>query len=454
MLKSRYHAVFWGKTPWSLLHALLWRLKGREVLVIDDQALSTSSGGHRWLTTLEMGALQEIGEKFQIEPLMALDSFLRPARLKIQTPQYQWVTSLNARDNLREFIRKFSVFQTPVLLQALEQQDITADLLKVQKSFLDWFRSQQVRNRSTPAFASAGVPWFVEFQKVLTDELTRPYKDPQDGALAQLVAGFSTATGQVVKYTFAPHEAAYMAIRLLSPLWELDVRWFEREILRELQSQGAHFKRAGIQSWQLGEGRVEAALLDSYEGVIGYERLLMYGFPPATGTLQCVFQEKVFRGLETIWPHIETAALEEPRAELTCLTGARLMGTDVPMMLLEEGPRATRLQVLVEERPGAKPEFYRQETAELALPFVREALHRDPAWWDGAKNGASWDVWVEETLLNAPVKGPLLLHEKRQIKIVDRERQEALSGVQYWGPLMNQRFGVLGYLTELRWDLV
>ncbi len=454
MLKSRYHAVFWGKTPWSLLHALLWRLKDREVLVIDDQSLSTASGGHRWLTGLEMGALQELGEKFQIEPLLALDSFLRPARVKVQTPQFQWVTCLNARDNLREFIRKFPVFQTPVLLQALEQHDITADLQKVQKSFLEWFRSQQVRHRSTPAFVAAGVPWFVEFQKVLTDELTRAYRDPQDGALAQLVAGFSSATGQVVKATFSPHEAAYMATRLLSPLWELDVRWFERELLRELQGKGAHFKRAGIQSWQLGQGRVEAALLDSYEGVIGYERLLMYGFPPATGALQCVFNEKVFRGLETIWPHVETGVLEEPRAEVTCLTGARLMGTDIPMMLLEVGPRSTHLQVLVEERPGAKPEFYRQEASDVARPFLSEALHRAPEWWETAKPGPAWDVWVEESVLAAPLKGPLALHEKRKIKIVDRERQEELSGVQYWGPLMNQRFGVLGYLTELRWDLV
>jgi hypothetical protein len=454
MLKSRYHTVFWGKTPWSLLHALLWRLKDREVLVIDDQSLSTASGGHRWLTDLEIGALLELGEKFQIGPLLALDSFLRPARLKVQTPQFQWVTCLNARDNLREFIRKFPVFQTPTLLQALDQQDIAADLRKVQKSFLDWFRSQQVRHRATPAFVAAGVPWFAEFQKVLADELTRPYREPADGALAQLVASYSCATGQVVKSTFAPHEAVYMATRLLSPVWELDARWFERELLRELQSQGAHFKRTGIQSWQMGEGRVEAALLDSYEGVIAYERLLMYGFPPATGALQCVFSEKVFRGLETFWPHTESGVLEEPRAELTCLTGARLMGTDVPMMLLEVGPRATRLQVLVEERAGAKPEFYFHEASEVARPFVRDALHRSPDWWESAKFGSAWDVWVEESELAVALKGPLALHEKRRIKIINRERQEELSGVQYWGPLMNQRFGVLGYLTELRWDLV
>lgn len=84
---------------------------------------------------------------------------------------------------------------------------------------------------------------------------------------------------------------------------------------------------------------------------------------------------------------------------------------------------------------------------------MKEALFHPAAWWEGAKNGTTWDVWVEETIMGAASKGPLMLHEKREIKIVDRERQEALTGVQYWGPLINQRFGVLGYLTELRWDL-
>ncbi|MBY0516284.1 MAG: hypothetical protein K2P81_05215 [Bacteriovoracaceae bacterium] len=163
MLNSRYDHIFWGKTPWSLLHALLVRQKKLDVLVIDDQTLSLGSGGHRWLTYLEVGALQEIGEKFSIKELKGLEAFLRPARLKIQTPQFQWVTGLEVRDNLREFIRKFPVFQTPTLKAALNEANVTQDLLKVQRSFLDWFRSPQVRNRSTAPFVAAGVPWFWSF---------------------------------------------------------------------------------------------------------------------------------------------------------------------------------------------------------------------------------------------------------------------------------------------------
>ena len=52
MLKSRYQAVFLGLTPYSLIHALLLRKRGREVLVVDDVRLATDSPGPRRLTLL------------------------------------------------------------------------------------------------------------------------------------------------------------------------------------------------------------------------------------------------------------------------------------------------------------------------------------------------------------------------------------------------------------------
>ncbi|MFP5490156.1 MAG: hypothetical protein ACLGG0_01550 [Bacteriovoracia bacterium] len=452
MLKNRYEAVFWGRTPWGLLHALLWRMKGREVLVIDDLKLSTASGGHRWLTQLEVQLLQELGSRHNVTPLASLDNFLRPATIKIQTPQFQWVTGSSVRDNLREFVRKFSVFQTPTLLAALESETLDNDFLKVQKAFLDWFRSPLVRHRAASNFTFTGAPWLAEFQRLFSEELLRPYQKPQDGALSQLVAAHSTVTGQVVKYAFSSYEASYLALRLLSPQWELDERWFERELSRELINSGAHIKRTRVQSWQLWDGKVEAALLDSYEGVVAHDRLLMYGLPATDGTLQCVFNSKVYRGLESFWPEDPTQSLEEAKPELVCLTASRLMGTDIPMMLLEELPKGTRLQVLVEERPGAKPEFYVNEALELARPLVSEALDWPADRWEMSQRGASWDLWVEEAVENSRTSA-ISLHAKRQINIIDRVDKRTLKGVQYWGPLMTERFGLLGYLTEVLWDL-
>ncbi|MBY0516285.1 MAG: hypothetical protein K2P81_05220 [Bacteriovoracaceae bacterium] len=291
----------------------------------------------------------------------------------------------------------------------------------------------------------------LEFQRLLSEELLRAYQRPGDGHLAQLLACYSSATGQVVKYTFADHEAAYVAMRLLSPVWELDQRWFERELLRELQSLGAHTKKTKVNSWQLWDLKVEAGLLDSYEGVVTSHRLLLYGFPQAGNQLICKFSDKVFRGLETTWPALSNPALEEPKAELTCLTGPHLMGTDIPMMLLDE--EATRLQVLVEEREGDKPAFYRREAFDISRPIISQALHRNSEWWKNEKTGNSWDVWLEDSSGDI-AKGQLYLHELRPLKIVESENQNEVAGIKYWGPLMTRRFGLLGYLTELYWDLV
>lgn len=451
MLKSRYHAIFLGKTPWSLLHASILSQRGKDVLVIDDQSLAVATGGHRWLTLLEIEALLSLAEKFHVEELKALDAFIKPAQIKIQTPRFQWVSGLEVRDNLREFVRKFPCFQTPILLEALEKADVTGDLLKVQKSFLEWFVSPQARSRATAPFVAQGVGWFLEFQRLLTEELSKSYEKPGDGALSQLVAAYHCATSQVVKYNFCAHEAAYISMRLLSPLKELDERWFEREIIRGMTEQGAHLKRTGVQSWQIWDSRVEAILLSSYEGVIGHDRLLLYGFPPDVSALKCEMNQRVFRGLETQWQEAFKPIVEEPIAEMVCLTETSMMGTDMPIMVLESGQKNTRLQVLVEERPGAKPDFYRAEAQSLAHGMVRSAITQTEEWWARDKKVNNWDIWVEEAVAR-PSRGQIELHEKRSIDIIERETGEKLSGVRYWGPLMTQRFGVLGYLAELRWD--
>ena len=86
-----------------------------------------------------------------------------------------------------------------------------------------------------------------------------------------------------------------MCLSLISQVWEIDCRWFERELVRELHECGGHTKKTAINSWQIYKQRVEAALLDSYEGVISHDRLLLYGLPPLDGQLQCHFDVRTFR---------------------------------------------------------------------------------------------------------------------------------------------------------------
>ena len=450
MLKSHYQAVFWGKTPWSLLHALLWRLRGSEVLVIDDTTLLTRSAAHRWLSSLEILELKALGERYKIKPLLALDGFIRPSRLKIHTPQIQWVSQEHAQDNLRELVRKFPIFQTPLLLSALENATVAQDLARINRNFVEWFTSAQTRKRPVTAFRPTECPWFVEFQRLLLVALTRPYSSGKQCDVSQFVTAYSAATGQVVKYGHSEHETTYLALRLLSPMWELDQRWFEREMLRELESYGAHCKRAGIQSWQLGGDRVEAALLNSYEGVVVHERLLMYGFPLATAALQCRFKQRVYRGLEMIWPHHEKSLLEGPRAESCVVASNEMMGTDMPLAIWEDTQEAARLVVLVEERPGAKPEFYRAEAMEGLKPLLRQAL--GPEILQLTKKSEAWPLWLGEDY--AVSHKAMDLHEWREIQVLERESRAPVLGVNYWGPLMTEKFGLLGYLTELRWDMV
>jgi hypothetical protein len=453
MLKSRYDAVFLGKTPWALVHAILWRQRGSDVLVIDDKTLSTVSAGHRWVSALERSALEEIGFKYKINVLKDLESYIKPARLKVHTPKLQWCTGSSVQDNLREFVRKFPVFQTKIIYKAIDNVDLDQDLKNVQTAFWQWFHSFEVREKNTSPFVALDCLWFTEFQKLLSEELLRPYQDPQGGELAQLVTAYSAATSQVIKYNFTSHEAAYMAMRLLSPVWEIDMRWIERELVRELEVKGGHFKEAGIQSWQIWDGKVDAALLDSYEGVIRFDRLLLYGFPPGESTLQCVFNEKVFRSLETCWKSETSDLFIKNRSEITAMTGPTLLGTDIPVMLFEDQPNISILNVLVEEREGAKPDFYRKDAANLAHPFLMQIMNNFSDKESKSLTGIGWDLWLEETKSNLGQFRSVDMHQRRQVDVIDRDNQSTLQEIEYWGPLMTQRFALLGFLTEIVWDL-
>ena len=453
MLKSRYHAFFLGKTPWGLLHAFGLRKKGQDVLVVDDLNISTTSCAYRWLSHFEVQQLQLLGQKIDHPAMSELSSYLTPARVKVFTPKHQWVSGPSARDNLREFVRKFEVFQTETLLKAIESDQLDFDLTQMAKTFIPWFQSFEVRKKPSAPFTYPQCAWLQEFQKILVSELNRPYQSEKSHELPQLVMAFFAATSQTIKYNFTQHEAAFIALKLLSPLYELDIRWMERELIRSLEAVGGHYKEASIQSWQFWQEQVEAALLDSYEGVISFDRLLLYGTPKAHAEVECHFKEKIYRGLETSWSHAQHELVTMNRSELITMTAPHLIGTDVPVMILEDQPRATTLNVLVEDKPGALPQFYRLEAMELAHPFLNHNMPQIMPHFTKFQPQTGWDIWLEETQLNERVGQQLYLHESRDVKVYRRDKQTLLKDFEYWGPMMNKRFGNLGFLTEILWDL-
>lgn len=453
MLKSRYHTMFLGKTPWGLVHAYALRLKGQDVLVVDDKNISTLSASYRWLSQFEIQLLSHLAKKMDHPALGELESYLTPARLKVFTPHHQWLTGLSVKDNLREFVRKFEVFQTETLLKAIESDSLDEDLLQMSKVFVPWFQSFEVRKKPSAPFSYTQCAWFNEFQKILISELNRPYQSEKPNELPQLVMAYFAATSQVIKYNFTHHEAAFLALKLLGPLFELDVRWMERELIRSLEAIGGHFKQASIQSWQFWDKHVEAALLDSYEGVISFDRLLLYGFPQPQAEVECQFSEKIYRGLESLWTHPKQNLVPQTRSELTTMTAGHLIGTDVPVMIFEEEHTQSKLHVLVEEKPAALPRFYRKEAMELALPLVRHIMSDFDEQFSKVIESDVWDIWLEETQLNEASGQNLYLHDSRNVKVLRRNNQTELLNFEYWGPLMNKRFGTLSFLTEIVWDL-
>lgn len=455
MLKSRYHAVFLGLTPYSLIHALLLRGRGQDVLVVDDVRLSTDTTGLRRLTVLDSVALGELGVKHQLGPLQQLKNFLRPSTVSIHLPGLQWVSGASVQDNLREFVRKFAFLQTPLLLEALARPaaELDTELERAAVEFLHWFNSPLVRTRSVAPFAGTSFAWINEFHRLISQEHARDYQGPGVALFTQLLAAYCASTDQVVKYDLSHHEAWAVGIRLLSPVWELDRRWFERELMRELADRGGHTKKTSINSWQIYQDRVEAALLDSYEGVISHDRMLVYGLPPLHGQLQCHFDVRTFRGIEFAQKAAPMVPLaERADTELMAFSSSEQMGTIMPVGLLEKTGNESRLVALVALAPGAKLEFSHHDAWQSLAAHLKRAIPFDDLALSATVPRGSWGHWIEEGPEKLSPKAALMHHERRKVAIVDRVSRTPLTGVEFWGPLRTRRFGHIGFLADLRAD--
>jgi hypothetical protein len=111
-----------------------------------------------------------------------------------------------------------------------------------------------------------------------------------------------------------------------------------------------------------------------------------------------------------------------------------------------------RLVALVAESIGAKQEFSYQEAWETLTTHLNRATPFEQVAWQHARPRRSWGFWVEENRDSLGARTPLMHHERRSVEIIDRINQEPLSGVEFWGPLRSQRFGLIGFLADLRTD--
>jgi hypothetical protein len=347
-------------------------------------------------------------------------------------------------------MRKLSFLNTPVLqaARASGEDALKADLQRACTDYLAWLRSPPVRQRARPAWDSTAASWINEFHHLCLAEHSAPYEGPEIPALTQLLTAFASALGSEVKYRFGAHELWPLVLRMLSPVVEKDHRWMEHELARELTARGGQTKLAGVHSWQFYRGHVEAALLDSYEGVVCHGRLLLHGFPPDGDALQCSFAQPLFMGLRFVAGDINPDPFEaSARPIVVGFTSSPQLGTDIPAGVGEaEGPQG-RLIVLAREVPGGRPEFARDAALTHAQSFMAPVLP-GPAW-SAARFQGRWGRWIEDLDTSGEARRPFDHHARRTVRVLDRDAREELAGVEFAGPLRPRHLGLLGFVTDL-----
>jgi len=256
------------------------------------------------------------------------------------------------------------------------------------------------------------------------------------------------AMGESVKHRFGAHELWPLVLRLLSPVWELDRRWLERELVRELGERGGQTKKAGIKSWQIYQQRVEAALLDSYEGVVAHDRLLLYGFPLADGAFQFRFQQRLLQGLQFNWGDLDVIPFSEDLSPaLIGMTTSAQLGTNLAGSFLEVEGSSGRLVAIVAHPPGSKSDFHREEAWAFLSRGAQTCAPQLP--WQQARFKGGWGQWLEDVSDSGEARATWEHHARREVDVVDRISREKLRGVEVWGPLRSKHLGVLGLLTDL-----
>jgi hypothetical protein len=308
LLDQHYKNLIIGKNLFSYILGLSLLSNKKDsgnVLILDDYKTSHAEVWTNYLGLIEINFLKRWGEHYDIEPLINLDRYIKPANYNICFNNKVVKLGHNPTRNLIELIRK-----TP-LSSLLSDEDSFDELIVSTYNNLEYFDEEcftffkKIAEVSFNSLDAVGInlslisdfiPPLIKklvdsfmyfnnnYKKYLMSNIQeleildiKKFLDIKNKLdfLGPIISKAQFIHGDIL---LSPLQTYYIVSSLISPQYEI----IEEDLIKDLKSlltEGrGDFKSSKIKFWEIYNKNIMGVLLDSFEGLINFDHLHLNGY--------------------------------------------------------------------------------------------------------------------------------------------------------------------------------
>jgi hypothetical protein len=443
MLNSNYNDTIIGKNYLSLIYGTLRILKNKnsKVLIIDEADAQMGNHWYKNIGEIEKLIFEKIGKKYNLSSIQKMKNYLKPINTIILLDEKMIELGSSPFANIRELARKLPECFPREILEKL-------NLLGPDKfdeicfDFFDNMADKVFINQTDKNFHSS------------EDNLNRIFDDfikfiNQPGLLTEQVHYVL----QVLFQTFFSNsknddESRYLLTSILSPRYEVDEKGLLDDLQFEFRNLGGDIITANISDWEIYESSLKYIMLDSLDGVIGFENLYMFCRVPKKAPFSRKDPQMEFNSISLECP-IEHDILNFYKNKRILFSKDASIGTDFPhfeICINEDGILSGTFSYA--NNIGTKSSFYYKKVTEdifKNLPQILPGVEKDD-WAHQITFTDGGDFWTENLSSKKSID-KYIKHNDILYQIDDRKK---IDNLYYCGPNRTKRMGLYSYT----WDIL
>ena len=447
MLRKSYDTCILGQNYISLIYGLISVIKNNNTLIIEESEKSFASKWCQNIGYLERSVLLNLGEKYDIEVLKNIDTYLLEQNtiVNLNDTLVEFCDSPYA--NIKEIARKMPDCFSDIYHQHFMNinsdvfdQDFFKYLDQLSVHSFDYFEKEDIDSAFNSESSLQMNELFEHFFNYL-EMNTLVTKQFHYILQVMFQSVFSSGISAV--------ESKYLLISILSPRYKVDYTYMRDDLLEEYRALGGDTKSAKVADWGIRDNYLEYILLGSIDGVIKTNKT--YYFDQTA--VELPFRNKTegipFKSIEVRYTvqHEFVSSFMNKRIIFT--TEAR-MGSDFPyweIFIDEDGKMVASYSYA--DYLGTKASFYYQHALEdifTSLEAVLPGFEREP-FFNTAKVTTGFDIWYEY-----PPEQKAMLHPHHNFALKDLYQisgNTKIQGISHCGPNRTKSLGFLSYMLDV-----
>jgi hypothetical protein len=429
--------------------------RGKKILVLDDDRFNYGDFFTNSLTSLDVEFLKAWGQEGQLQPLMDIESYLRPEKVYFFVGKKQVALGDSPHRNFRELCRKFPrlFINTPI-----EEDGSAFDLLY--NEFCQKASSQLFYEKSASKLSKS-------FDSAIPKELLSRFdyffshfsiKDQMNevelgefNSLIYMTRGFFQNR---LAISGSKAEIKHLFFSLISPYYKLDHERLIADLLAIHSSIGGEFKKLNLSDLKFQSGLVKSFELESFDGLIRPEKMIFIGGYPvglpiklqatAAASYNCL--NVVFEFKNTL-----PGLLNQKKC---VFTSPMKIGTDRPFWEVYFSGKTAVFNIIMAKKEGTKIDFIFERVKNILLGDLSYLFPEYSFELLDAKMKFTLDVFIEDKNYNAHKRAPITF-KKKIVGVLEDSAPlliSRLKNVLYFGPYNEDSMGTFSSLVEIkRW---